>query len=166
MLLQIQIRIGFKVAKMTGFVKTRIRNAFRFIKIEEVHLNDVAGFVEEGKQRKISTEVSLEKILIILLFTPALAAHSINYQETLKFRLIDQDSTPISGQDFEGIIEQYHKSGSFFIEIIIINAVADNGNDLAEVFIQLDFQIQSGITLRFIFQRAWIITSSRLTITS
>lgn len=151
---------------MTVFVKTRIRNAFRFIKIEEVHLNVVAGFVKKGKKNKISTEVSLEKILIILLFTPALAAHSINYQEALKFRLTDQDSKLISGQDFEGIIEQYHKSGSFYIEIIINNAVADNENDLAEVFIQFDFRIQSGITLTFIFQRAWKITSSGLRINS
>lgn len=64
---------------------------------------------------------------------PALAEHSIDYQETLKFRMVDQHSTPISGQNFGNIIKQFHKSGCFFIEIVIINRVNDMENDLTEV---------------------------------
>lgn len=33
---------------MIVYVKTRIRCAFRFIKIEEEQLNDVVGFVKKG----------------------------------------------------------------------------------------------------------------------
>lgn len=124
---------------MIVFVKTRIRSAFRFIKIEEENLDDVVGFVKKGKHFSF---VSISKINIILQSIPALAAHSIVYQETLKFRMVDQHSTPISGQDFGNIIKQFHKSGCFFIEIIIINGVNDMGNDLTEVFFSFKITIK------------------------
>lgn len=47
---------------------------------------------------------------------------------------MDKDGTPISGQDFGGLIRQYFKSNCFFIEIVIIDGI-DGDRNLTEVFL-------------------------------
>lgn len=46
---------------------------------------------------------------------------------------MDKDGTPISGQDFGGLIRQNYKSNCFFIEIVIVDGT-DGDRDLTEVF--------------------------------